>query len=395
LLGKKMPALCSKIGYETASSQQTWLRTLAALTVLTGDARYRDQAAATTRAAFARLSTPEGLLYWGGHLAYDLERDEAWMVEKYGHEMKGHFPYYWGMHEVDPTRTQRLQEAIWLYHINDWSTLLFNRHAAVTPPGKKGKSAQQPLANWAYPFEAAPALPLRPKTSELSFANAATSLIYTAFQHAAQTGQDDLVDWSMRLIGRYWAMQHPDTGLGGFQFNVRKQGKVGDKAQTQYADILGDEAREWLLLPARGFRQTTFQIVLLLCADSLPVEHPARAVLIDRAVAEWVSYYRYAWDTHKQQWYAITTSGRRLPFEKMQQTKGYYSARKWDPQPTNGTVLWLAALAARLKPSVETQRILASQLEAMKLGRLSNGKALLAETTDTMDERVIYALLEM
>ena len=118
-------------------------------------------------------------------------------------------------------------------------------------------------------------------------------------------------------------------------------------------------------------------------------------MLIDRAVAEWVSYYRYAWDTHKQQWYAITTSGRRLPFEKMQQTKGYYSARKWDPQPTNGTVLWLAALAARLKPSVETQRILASQLEAMKLGRLSNGKALLAETTDTMDERVIYALLEM
>ena len=53
--------------------QQNLLRTLTALTDLTGEPRYREAAEAALRYHFAHYLDPGGLLQWGGHRFLDLE----------------------------------------------------------------------------------------------------------------------------------------------------------------------------------------------------------------------------------------------------------------------------------------------------------------------------------
>jgi len=57
------------------ASQQTLLRTLDGLTALTGQKKYRRAAEDATRYVLKNLRSPNGLLYWGGHSAWDLEYD--------------------------------------------------------------------------------------------------------------------------------------------------------------------------------------------------------------------------------------------------------------------------------------------------------------------------------
>ena len=58
------------------ASQQALLRTLDGLTGVTGEEKYRRAAEETTRYALEHLRTPNGLLYWGGHLAWDLQEEK-------------------------------------------------------------------------------------------------------------------------------------------------------------------------------------------------------------------------------------------------------------------------------------------------------------------------------
>jgi pectate lyase len=76
------------------ASQQPLIRTLDGLSTLTGDTKYRQAAVDATRYALKHLQSPNGLFYWGGHLAWDLEQERR--VGQYAgiHEMKGHQPYY-------------------------------------------------------------------------------------------------------------------------------------------------------------------------------------------------------------------------------------------------------------------------------------------------------------
>jgi len=54
--------------------QQPLLRILDGLTALTGEPKYRRAAEEATRHALQHLATPNGLLYWGGHLAWTSSR---------------------------------------------------------------------------------------------------------------------------------------------------------------------------------------------------------------------------------------------------------------------------------------------------------------------------------
>jgi len=113
------------------ASQQPLLRTLDGLTVLTGQRKYRQAAEDAARHALEHLSAPNGLLYWGGHFAWDLRDDRP--VGQYSdvHELKNHQPYFPLMWRVCPAETSRLMEMIWAAHILDWSRLDYNRHASV------------------------------------------------------------------------------------------------------------------------------------------------------------------------------------------------------------------------------------------------------------------------
>ena len=210
-----------------------WLRTLFGLSALTGEKRYREQAEATITEAYQQLGTPEGLLYWGGHLAYDLERDQPWMVGKHGHEFKAHFPFYAGLATVQTERIRHCKK-----HFGFITSATGKPYYSIATPRshdlEKRQIKRQPVANWDFPFDTNLDLPLTATKGDLSFSSAAISLIHAAFQHEAQTSSDELAQWGLRLAGRYWAMQHPETGLGGHQFNKRQQGKEGDKAEKHY-----------------------------------------------------------------------------------------------------------------------------------------------------------------
>ena len=70
------------------ASQQPLIRLLDGLSVLTNDPKYRRAAMEATRYALKNLQSPSGLLYWGGHVAWDLEEERT--VGQYAgiHEMK-------------------------------------------------------------------------------------------------------------------------------------------------------------------------------------------------------------------------------------------------------------------------------------------------------------------
>ena len=109
------------------ASQQNLFRTLDALTTITGDSKYRAAATEAIEYAFANLISPNGLLSWGGHVAYDALGDKLCM-ENLNHELKSNYPYYELMWRVDPKATKRFLESFWAAHILNWSNLEMNRH---------------------------------------------------------------------------------------------------------------------------------------------------------------------------------------------------------------------------------------------------------------------------
>jgi len=103
------------------ASQQPLIRLLDGLSATTNDPKYRRAATEATDYALKHLQSPNGLLYWGGHMAWDLEAERA--VGQYAgiHELKSHQPYYRFMWEVDSESTRKLMGAVWATHILDWS----------------------------------------------------------------------------------------------------------------------------------------------------------------------------------------------------------------------------------------------------------------------------------
>ena len=124
------------------ASQQSLLRTLDGLSALTGENRYRQAAEDSARYALAHLRSTNNLLYWGGHMAWDLEQERP--VGEYPdvHEVKDHQPYFPLLWRVDAAATRRLCEAMWGAHVLDWSLLDYNRHARTEKPRASAMGAR-------------------------------------------------------------------------------------------------------------------------------------------------------------------------------------------------------------------------------------------------------------
>lgn len=81
------------------ASQQNFYRTLVALSELTRDPRYRQAAVDSLRYAFAHLRHESGLMFWGGHAAWDLDTDQPVGESRTDgiagrHEFKRSYPFY-------------------------------------------------------------------------------------------------------------------------------------------------------------------------------------------------------------------------------------------------------------------------------------------------------------
>ena len=117
--------LCN-VGY-----QQYWLRTLVSLSAATGNQRYAKKAEESLGFFLAQMPHPQsGLLPWGGHIYYNLSTRE---VVGYQHELKAIFPFYELMWRVNPNATRQFIESFFNAHIENWDTMVFNRHGYRGP----------------------------------------------------------------------------------------------------------------------------------------------------------------------------------------------------------------------------------------------------------------------
>jgi len=201
------------------ASQQPLLRTLDGLTALTGRNKYRQVAEQATGYALQNLTSPNGLLYWGGHLAWDLEKEKP--VGQYAdvHELKSHQPYYRIMWRVNASATRKLMESIWAGHILDWSRLDYNRHASVKKPITR---------NWNHQFKANIKVPFPIQSNNLSFVNVTPPLMHTSTMLSILDKDTDALTWTRRLAYRWQQGKDPQTGLCGGQLSYRKHDRAQD-----------------------------------------------------------------------------------------------------------------------------------------------------------------------
>jgi pectate lyase len=228
------------------ASHQNLFRTLDALTNVTADLRYRRSAEQAIAYAFENLTSPNGLLYWGGHMAYDAQAD-ALCMEQYQHELKCHYPYYELMWQVNPKATKKFLDAFWAAHILNWSNLEMNRH------GSTKKNLDDP---WQNEYKGGPVFFWG---TGLSFINTGSDLFYAGAMLSKLSGQKEPLIWSKRLAHRYVETRNLKTGIGGYQFSQSKTAYCngpsirGDRAKYQYGDdFKGHFVVEGTLFPCYG-----------------------------------------------------------------------------------------------------------------------------------------------
>lgn len=224
------------------ATHQHLLRLLVGLTELTGQEKYRKAAEAAVSYMFDEVSDSQGLLFWGGHAAYDLPGHQPVFAGHKGqdniykgrvHELKCHYPFYNLMWEVNPDAFKRYVEALWNAHILDWSILDFNRHGEYDKPMGK-------LWDQAYPES-----DVFFWGGGLTFINAGSDLFYAAAMLAKFTGDDAPLTWAKRLAHRYVETRQGKIGISGYQFSqcpawCNGPDIRGDRAQYQYAPYLLD-----------------------------------------------------------------------------------------------------------------------------------------------------------
>lgn len=369
------------------ASQQPLLRLLDGLTALTGEARYRQAAEEATQYALKHLQAPNGLLYWGGHLAWDLEAEKPVGQGTDTHELKGHQPYYELMWRADQRATGRLMEAIWAGHILDWSLLDYNRHASV-----KRMVAPQ----WDRQFNETIEVPFPAKGGNLSFANVTPPLLHSGTMLAILADDNNALTWTRRLLYRWQQGEDPKTGLCGGQLSYRK----GDRAQAALGHVHPtiNEAKI-----VASYHQTCryHQIPLaqMQAGEALIAAGGGRADL-GREMIRWASddlkvYAQRSYDSEKCVFAALMTDG--TPIRWRESKTGYYVPESFAPVRPDSLILWNYAVAFRLTRDDAHWRMAGAMAKALGLGDLgqpSSGRSL-RQDTDNGNWRVIYALLEL
>jgi pectate lyase len=357
------------------------------LTAVSGDSKYRQAAEDAARHALAHVNAPNGLLYWGGHFAWDLEGERP--VGQYAdvHELKNHQPYFPLMWRVDPTATARLMETIWAAHILDWSRLDYNRHASVKKPLKP---------QWNHDFDEDVDVPFPTQGGNLSFVNVTPPLLRSGVMLGILGKDPDALQWTRRLISRWQQAKHPGTGLSGGQLSYRKHDRAQDALSHVHPTI--NEARI-----VASYHQTNRYHDLPLAqmqAGQELLKAGGRCAEIGREFIQWASddlstYAHHSYDPKAGVFVSLMIDG--TPLRWQESRTGYYVPRSFAPRHPDGTVLWGYALAYRLT-SEETHwqmvRRLAKQLGLGDVGDADGDQRALRLNTDLKSWRAIYTVLE-
>jgi len=370
------------------ASQQPLLRTLDGLTAITGEPKYREAAEEATRHALEHLRAPSGLLYWGGHLAWDLQEERP--VGQYSgvHELKCHQPYYRLMWRVNAEATRKLTETIWAAHILDWSSLDYNRHA-----GTDKRCEPQ----WDHAFDENLEVPFPTRGGNLSFVNVTPPLMHSGTMLAVLGEDSNALTWTRRLVHRWQQGRHPQTGLCGGQLSYRKHDRAQDALGHVHPDI--NEAR--IVASYHQVSRYHYLPLAQMQAGEALIAAGGECADVGREFIRWASedlkaYAQHTYDPRAGQFIAMMTDG--TPIKWQQSRTGYYVPESFAPRKPDGVVLWGIAMAYRLTSDPahwDMVRKVAAKLDLGDMGQPDgSGRTLCFDTTHDQ-WRTIYALIEV
>lgn len=372
------------------ASQQPLFRVLDGLTSLTGDRRYRQAADDAMRYALGHLQTPNGLLYWGGHMAWDLEAEKP--VGQYAnvHEVKGHQPYYTLMWRVNPTATRQVMEAIWGGHILDWSLLDYNRHAVTDNPAP---------ATWHHDYMEGVEVPFPAQGKNLSFVNVTPSLMRAGVMLAILDDRPEPLVWARRLACRWQEGRDSKTGLCGGQLSYHARDL--DRAQAALGHVHPDICEARIVAT---YHQNSRYHRLPLAQMQAAIELQAAGAQYAEVAGEFIgwasddlkTYARHCYDARTGRFIALMTDG--TPIRGEQAKTGYYDAESFAAREPDGFLLWSYALACRLTRDDahwKMARQIASQFGLGDIGQRDGAERVLDLNTNHDDWRTIYALIDL
>ena len=368
------------------ASQQSLMRLLDGLTVLTGDEKYRQAAEAAAGYALEHLRAENGLLYWGGHMAWDLskERPMGHIPSKPIHELKYHQPYFELMWRVDSLATIELMEMIWAGHVLNWSTLHHNRHASFS---------ELYVPGWDQWFDENADVPLSAIKKVRSFSNVTPPLLRAGILLGVLDGHDDALLWSYRLLYRWQQARHPLTGLSGSELGHG----ATDRAQIALGHIHPDINEAKI---TKSMRYHSIPLAQMQAAEMLKTGDTKYMEFANEMIA-WASddlksYFRECYDANNGVFAVKMINGDTIQWRKAK--TGYYTPQSFAPKKPGSRLYWGYAMAYRLTNDTEHWAILRELGKQMGIGDMGTPdghERSLVSTTDSHNWEMIYALLEL
>lgn len=327
------------------------------------------------------------MLYWGGHLAWDLGQDKAVGQYRDAHELKTHQPYYRLMWRVDPKATARLAEAVWAGHILDWARLDYNRHA---------NAARKARPQWDHQFTDDIQVPFPAKGGNLSFANVTPPLLHSGVTLAVLGKDDQALAWTRRLLYRWQQGKDPKTGLCGGQLSYRKE----DRAKLALGHVHPTINEAKIVASYHQIsRYHRLPLGQMQAGESL-VAAGGRRAEVGRELIQWASedlkvYGQRCYDPKTQRFVARMCNGTAIQWRESK--TGYYVPSSFAPRKPDSQLLWGYAMAYRLTQDKAHWSMAREVAKALGLGDLGelDGKRELDLGTESGDWGAIYALLEL
>ncbi len=396
----------TKAGMSNFASQQNILRGLCALTTITGNDSWRQQAV-TISDFFLKHYTDSasGLFHWGGHrfINHQTGTIEGPANKECVHELKHHFPFYDFLHGIDASRTEQYLKGFWAAHVYDWEHLDLGRHGEYGKPVPDDLFQRYPCEDVVNPTK----LPELPETKGLTFVNAATDLIYAASHYARYTGDQDAYRWARHLYRQFVLARNPKTGMPVYQFSSPIQREpipdddtitfswFGDRAKRQFGPEFGAIAREANVL----FRDSWPVIVdnplaMLEVAKTHQDQELARDV-----VSAIKAYYSHAWDEQQNAIIPMWNDGEDMTGYVFPR-HGYYGPKgtTLSRQPADPAYLLTLIRASFLVNDAELNQLTARMFQRFGLGVLNpltlEPESITTETT-LASPYLIFALLDL
>jgi len=366
------------------ASQQNLFRVFVALTDLTGDQKYKRAAVGATRYALDHLRHENGLLFWGGHAAWDLATDQPVGEGRTNgiagkHELKSSYPFYELMWEIDKQATREFIESFWASHILRWDILDMNRHGAYLPI--PDKMWEQGYVGGPVPF-AGQGLTFFLTGSDLF---CAAALLYVL-----DGGDQRPLVWAKRMAQRYADVRHPVTGLGADNYSIIEP----DRMTRQFGPEFGDRFTEATVTSLYGNRYNRSAICQLKLSERLG---PAGEEFKRWAVEDLAAYAKHAYDAGDNSFWATLIDGTKLtPADRKRD--GYVEVRWLEKRPADGLHFWAYALAYKLsrEPLMwQTARSIGRGIGLGDIGATPDTRPGPVRQASCTDVHAIFGLLEL